>query len=276
MSRHSDTVAMILAAGEGTRMRPLTHYCPKPLLPFGGIPILERIAARLTPLHLHAIGINAHHLADQLLPWVHTHHPKWITNHEASLLGSGGGVRAMHALLPPSKHFLYHNGDIFTDASIDRLMQEHRAHNAQVTMLLTPAERADGNVGFDPTTLRVTTLPAHDRIVQTQPNATPASFGGIMVFERSLIEELPKDHIAPCIIRDAITPALLRGAHIHALYHAGICSDLGTPARWLHGLRALHAPPFADETLAQLPEPITLRHNGDHVRFVPASERPVP
>lgn len=269
MSSRSDTVAMILAAGEGTRMRPLTHYCPKPLLPFDGIPILERIAAHLTPLHLRAIGINAHHLADQLLPWVHTHHPDWITHHEATLLGSGGGVRAMHALLPPSKHFLYHNGDIFTDASIDRLMHEHRATNAHVTMLLTPAERADGNVGFDPTTLRVTTLPAHDRIVHTQPNATPASFGGIMIFERSLLEQLPKDNPAPCIIRDAVTPALLLGAHIHALYHTGICSDLGTPKRWLQGLASVHSPPFADETLPQLHAPITLRYRNAHVRFVP-------
>lgn len=269
MSDNSDIVGMILAAGEGTRMRPLTRYCPKPLLPFGGVPILERIASTLRPLELRAIGVNAHHLADQLLPWLQTHHPSFARSHEAQLLGSGGGVRAMHALLPPSEHFLYHNGDIYTDASLDALIAMHRQHNADVTMLLTPSATADGNVGFDRNTERVVALPSHHDIERTQSAFEPASFGGIMVFKRSLVDRLPADTLAPCIIRDAITPLLLDGGTIQGMFHRGAFSDLGTHDRWIAGLQSIASPPFADEQLPGLPEAITLRSGEFSVRFTP-------
>lgn len=269
MSENSDVVGMILAAGEGTRMRPLTHYCPKPLLPFAGTPILERIAQNLEPLHLQAIGINAHHLADQLIDWTHAHHADWITYREPTLLGSGGGVRAMHKMLPPSAHFLYHNGDIFTDAPLHQLIAEHRRTHAHVTMLLTRSEKADGNVGYMPINGRIVALPSHHRIEQITEHFERASFGGIMIFERSLIDRLPKDPCAPCIIRDAITPALLQGSHIQAFYHDGIFSDLGTPSRWIDGLRSIQDPPFADEVLSQLDAPIVLQSGADKINFVP-------
>lgn len=270
MSPHPHTVGMILAAGEGTRMRPLTHHCPKPLLPFGGKPIVERIAERLTPLGLKAFGINAHHLSNQVVRWVEREHPAWITHHEQELLGSGGGVRAMHQRLPPSRDFLYHNGDIFTDAPLDKLLALHQDRGARVTMLLTPSAKADGNVGFDPTTGRIVALPSHTEIERIAADFEPVSFGGIMVFERSLIERLPKDAPTPCIIRDAITPELLDGGIIQGMYHQGVFSDLGTHARWIDGLHALGPPPFADEVLPGLPAPITLRSDRGAVRFVPS------
>src|SRR5690625_754442 len=90
-----------------------------------------------------------------------------------------------------------------------------------------------------------------------------------MIFERSLLDRLPEDEPAPCIIRDALTPSLLDGAHIHALYHRGLFSDLGTHDRWIDGLRTIQKPPFQDEVLASLPAPIVLKSGGDQVRFVP-------
>lgn len=269
MSAHNDTVGMILAAGEGTRMRPLTHHCPKPLLPFHGTPIIERIARSLAPLNLSSVGVNAHHLADVLLPWLRTHYPNFVRNHEEPLLGSGGGVRAMHALLPPSTHFLYHNGDIFTDAPLDELLQRHRASDADVTMLLTTSDAAEGNVGFDSSTARVVALPTHTAMAQTQARFERTSFGGIMVFKRRIIDRLPSDDTTPCIIRDAITPLLLDGGNIQGLFHPGIVSDLGTHDRWISALHTVSSPPFEDEHLALLPQAITLKSDKDSVRFVP-------
>lgn len=269
MSENADIVGMILAAGEGTRMRPLTRYCPKPLLPFGGVPILERIATNLHPLNLRATGVNVHHLADKLLPWLREHHPGFIPSHETQLLGSGGGVRAMHALLPPSAHFLYHNGDIFTDASLPALIALHRRSDADVTMLLTPSASADGNVGYDRESGRVVALPSHDSIETIQENFERTSFGGIMVFKRELIARLPADNPTPCIIRDAITPLLLAGGTLQGLYHTGVFSDLGTHERWIAGLRNIAHPPFEDERIPELPEAVTLRSGGLSVRFRP-------
>lgn len=270
MTDHADIAAMILAAGEGTRLRPLTLHCPKPLLPFLGVPILARIHAKLQALELGAIAINTHHLAPQIEAWTRAHAPAMILSHEPSLLGSGGGVRAMRALLPPVEHLLYHNGDILTDAPLDALIRAHRASNAEVTMLLTAATAADGNLRFDATSGRVVTLPLREGAASVpSPDAVPASFAGIMLFRRAVVDRLPADKAAPCIIRDAIAPMLAEGAHIHGVFHHGRFSDLGTPARWLAGLRSLQAPPFPDEHVAGLPEIITLQDDRDHVRFLP-------
>lgn len=266
-----DIVGMILAAGEGTRMRPLTLYCPKPLLPFQGVPILQRISQNLRELGLLQVGVNAHHLADSLSLWVQQNAPELLVHHEQTLLGSGGGVRAMSERLPTAAHFLYHNGDILTDASLQALIDHHRRTDADVTMLLTAGAAADGNVGFERSTGRIVALPG-----QEGPCAVPCdssertSFGGVMIFRRELIDRLPDDQLAPCIIRQALTPLLLAGGNIQGLFHDGLFSDLGTHERWLAGLRSVQTPPFADEYLHGIPETIVLHGGGDTVRFLPA------
>lgn len=270
MTANADIVAMVLAAGEGTRLRPLTHHCPKPLLPFCGVPVLQRILDNLRALQLAAIGVNTHHLAGTMTQWLHAHAPDVLIHHEAALLGSGGGVRAMSALLPAAEHFLYHNGDVFTDASIQRLIDHHRATDADVTMLLTAGDAADGNVGFETATGRIVALPTHEGIqsvASKEPRRT--SFAGVMLFRRSLPDRLPIDHPAPCIIRDGIAPLMREGGRIQGVFHEGLFSDLGTPERWIAGLRSVQAPPFSDESLPGIPEAITLTDGRDCVRFVP-------
>lgn len=271
MNANTDIVGLVLAAGEGTRLRPLTLYCPKPLLPFHGRPILDRILANLRPLKLGGIGVNTHHLADALQTWLAAHHPDVRISHEPTLLGSGGGVRALCRVLPPADHVLYHNGDIFTDASLPALIAQHRMHKADVTMLLSSAQSADGNVGFDAARGRIVTLPGHSGLhtVPGAHNAQRTSFAGILIMRRHVWERLPIDATAPCIIRDAITPLLLEGGAIHGVLHHGHFSDLGTPARWLAGLASVQEAPFDDETVDGLPEAITLQDNGRSVRFLP-------
>ena len=270
MSDNQDIVGMILAAGEGTRMRPLTLYCPKPLLPFQGVPDLQRIAENLRELGLLQVGLNAHHLADQLIAWAQQHAPELLLHHEETLLGSGGGVRAMSERLPAAEHFLYHNGDILTDAPLQALIDHHRRTQADATMLLTSGAAADGNVGFERSTGRVVALPGENGLCEVPSVAAErTSFGGVMIFRRVVIDRLPSDQLAPCIIRQALTPLLRDGGHIQGVFHDGLFSDLGTHERWLAGLRSVQAPPFADEYVAGLPDVITLRGGDDRVRFLP-------
>ncbi len=105
--------AVILAAGLGMRMRPLTLTTPKPLLPLAGKPLLAHILD-----HLHAAGItriivNAHHLAPQIEDFLHSYQNVEII-HEALLLDTGGAIAAMlaHNKLGPAP-FLVVNSDIF-------------------------------------------------------------------------------------------------------------------------------------------------------------------
>lgn len=271
MTNHLDIVAMVLAAGEGTRMRPLTYDCPKPLLPFRGRPILSYILENIQEAGLSAVSVNTHHLAAHLHTWLHANAPQVTVHHEPVLLGSGGGVRAMDRQGPRAAQILYHNGDILTDADLGAMFAHHKAQNADVTMLVVAPEAADGSLRYCPRSGAISQLPSHHGPVQGPEDVgIPVSFGGIMIFRRELLERLPHDVEAPCILRDAITPAFLDGARVIAFAHAGRWSDLGTPARWLEGLRAYQAPPFADETIAGLSAPVVLSDGADQVRFIPA------
>lgn len=264
---NADITGILLAAGEGTRMRPLTHFCPKPLLPFLGRPILSHILEKIRGLRLSGTGINAHHLRPALEAWVRAHAPELVLSVEDELLGSGGGARAIAAKLPRTDHYLYHNGDILSDAGLDAMIAQHRATDADVTMLVVGPEAADGSLRYSPSTQRVTRLPAHSGFVaRPQDDDQAVSFGGIMLFKRAILDALPPTP-APCILRDAVTPALHAGARVMGFPHGGRWSDLGTHARWLDGLRQHAAPPFADEILPGLPEPVLLDDGESRVLF---------
>lgn len=270
MSVDNSIIGLVLAAGEGTRLRPLTLVAPKPLIPFRGRPIISYILENIESASISRICVNAYYKHDVLNAWLGQNAAQISVSVEEVLLGSGGGVRRMAALLPQANHYLYHNGDILTDARLDDLISTHLASEAEVTMLVVSPEAADGNVGFSPSTGRITRLPAHGGVAeQPAQDAERVSFGGIMLFKRSIIERLPAEIQTPCIIRDAISPALQEGAKIIGLKHAGKWSDLGTHERWIDGLKQYSSPPFADEYLTGLVAPVEISDGKDSVRFLP-------
>ncbi len=90
--------AMILTAGLGTRMRPLTNTCPKPLLPLNGLPLLDYSVQLLQQAGIRHIGLNSHHLAEQIEAWLEgarARYPdiRFDLSYEPQLLDSGGGLR---------------------------------------------------------------------------------------------------------------------------------------------------------------------------------------
>ncbi|MBM3602654.1 MAG: nucleotidyltransferase family protein [Alphaproteobacteria bacterium] len=92
------TKAMILTAGLGTRMRPLTNTCPKPLLPLNGQPLLDYSVQLLQQVGIRHIGLNSHHLAEQIEAWLQGargRYPdiRFDLSYEPQLLDSGGGLR---------------------------------------------------------------------------------------------------------------------------------------------------------------------------------------
>ena len=107
--------AMLLAAGLGTRMRPLTDRTPKPLLPLGGKPLIDHALDRLAAFGVATVVVNAHWQAGRL----HAHlaarqarAPRTVLRPETALLETGGGVKAALDLLGPAPFFVV-NGDAF-------------------------------------------------------------------------------------------------------------------------------------------------------------------
>lgn len=145
---------MIVAAGLGTRLSPLTHLRPKPALPVRGLPL---IAYQLMLLHTHDISeviINTHHLPDELEAAARKHCPSGMTlgfSHEREILGTGGGIRRVADFLAESDPCVILAGDMLLDVDLSALVERHRARADAVTMLLRDDPRAEqfGTIGVD-------------------------------------------------------------------------------------------------------------------------------
>jgi len=146
--------AMILGAGLGTRLRPLTDLRPKPALPVRGLPVLAYTLALLARHGVREVAINLHHLPDQVRAVAERHRPEGMAlhfSHEPELLGTGGGIRQLAAFLRESDPCLVLAGDMILDADLVRLLAVHRDRENSVTLLLRADPRAAnfGTIGID-------------------------------------------------------------------------------------------------------------------------------
>lgn len=127
--------AIILAAGEGRRLRPLTLTCPKPMLPVGGRPLLEHNILLLRSHGIREIAINLHYLPHVITDYF-GEGEKWdVSLHysfEETLLGSAGAVKKIHPFFDDTFVMLY--GDLFTLVDLQPIIAHHRALGAQVTI----------------------------------------------------------------------------------------------------------------------------------------------
>ncbi len=129
--------AMILAAGLGTRLRPLTDTQPKALIPFKGVPLLERIIRNLVSAGIDYIVVNAHHYTGEVINFVEGLDlggaRLFISDESDGLMDTGG------ALLKAREHFqdedfLVHNVDVITNLDIPALIQSHTKGKALATL----------------------------------------------------------------------------------------------------------------------------------------------
>lgn len=190
--------AMILAAGLGTRLRPLTHVRPKVLAPVMGVPLLDFWISQLGQAGFEAVIINAHHLPEKLVAAVRGR--DWPLPVEVAvercLLGTAGGIRNVLDFFGRAP-FVVVNGDIICQLDFARLYQEHMQAASPVSMLLHdwPAFNnvavANGVVcGFGDG--------AH-AFAQEQPAVRQLAFTGIHVIDPSVLRLLPRGQAAEII-----------------------------------------------------------------------------
>ncbi len=145
---------MIVAAGLGTRMRPLSDLRPKPAMPVRGIPLLAYPLALLARHGVTEVVISAHHLPDELMAAARRYRPAGVELHfsvENELLGTGGGIRRVASFLRESDPCLIVGGDMLVDADLAVLMERHRSHGDAWTLLLRNDSRGAefGTIGLD-------------------------------------------------------------------------------------------------------------------------------
>lgn len=146
--------AMIVAAGLGTRLRPLTHLRPKPVVPVRGLPLVAYPLALLAAHGVREVVINTHHLPERLRSAAEASCPPGMAlrfSHEAELLGTGGGIRRAAAFLRESDPCLILGGDMVLDYDLGALVAGHRARADAITLLLREDRRAKafGTIGVD-------------------------------------------------------------------------------------------------------------------------------
>jgi NDP-sugar pyrophosphorylase family protein len=130
--------AIILAAGLGTRLKPLTDQRPKALVPFKGKPMVERIIMNLANAGVGQILVNVHHFADQVkefLGHLETGGVKlYISDETRELMDTGGALLQARDFLKGDDQFIVHNVDVFTNLDIGGLIQSHLDGNALATL----------------------------------------------------------------------------------------------------------------------------------------------
>jgi len=130
--------AMVLAAGVGSRLDPLTTQLPKPLVPVGNVPVMEHIINLLSEHGVTDIIANLHYLPEKLIEYFgdgSSFGTKLTWHHEKELSGDAGGVRACRTFLQDGT-FLVLMGDLLTDTSISDIVKAHKAKKALATVAI--------------------------------------------------------------------------------------------------------------------------------------------
>lgn len=232
-ARAAIDTAMVLAAGLGTRMRPITDRVPKPLVTVGGRTLLDHTLDPLAAAGVRTAVVNVHHLADQIERAVagRTSPRVVISDERAELLDSGGGV--VKALAHLGEAFFLRNADSFwLDAGADNLVRMIEAFDpAQMESLLllapTPLRQETGaptSVGFDgPGDFF---LDAAGRLTRRGAAATaPFAYAGAAILTKDPFLGRP---VAPFSLNAIWNDQIARGA-LHGLVLDGLWLHVGTP-----------------------------------------------
>jgi NDP-sugar pyrophosphorylase family protein len=244
--------AMVLAAGQGMRLRPLTEQNPKALVPVAGRAMIEYPLLLLRHYGIRDVVINLHHHGDQIVDYLGSGEKYGLQitySKELALLGTGGGLLKAKPFLKDGA-FIVINTDVLIDLSLADLITFHKNKKASATLVLRPDQLADqyGSIETD----------AEGRICRfldtriSSPSGAGGRklmFTGVQILEPNVFDSTDFDcasekfsttrHVYPHMLR--------RGEAIYGYHFKGYWQDLGTAARirqaeedMVHGKAKLH------------------------------------
>ena len=225
---------MIMAAGLGTRLYPLTGALPKPMVPILNRPALEHIVRLLAEHGVTEAVVNLHHFPDIITRYFGDGSPWGVSLHyafEEVLLGTAGGVKNNQAFLGGGS-FLVMSGDALTDVHLGEMFEAHRRRGSIATLAVTEVA--------DPSEYGVVVTDEQQRVVgfQEKPSAEEALSHlcncGIYVFEPGIFERIPAGtfydfgrQVLPELVADGVP------FHVHRV--CGYWSDVGSLGEYSRG-----------------------------------------
>ncbi|EJL81433.1 Nucleoside-diphosphate-sugar pyrophosphorylase family protein [Herbaspirillum sp. CF444] len=236
--------ALLLAAGFGTRLRPLTNYVPKCMVPVGGRPLLDYWLEALVSSGFKEILINTHYLAPLVVEYVNrsTWSPYVRFVHESHLLGTGGTIVANQAFIAGESVLVAH-ADNLTLFNVPAFCDAHRRRpsSTEMTMMLfeTDDPRSCGIVECDE---RGVVSAFHEKVQNPPSNLANAA---VYIFEPSVIRLMAETGGDGLDISTQVIP-LLTGrinTYLNQTYHR----DIGTVASWKQANRDFQATSFSPQ-----------------------------
>jgi mannose-1-phosphate guanylyltransferase len=211
------TSALILAAGFGTRLRPLTLELPKPLVPVGDRPPLAHIAARCRAAGVERLVANAHHEHGKISSIIKELSLNIDVVVEAEIQGTAGGVAGARGHFDAGAVLVW-NGDILTEAPVQTLLAMANERDAQV-LAVSPRPIGEGTVGLDDDGCVVRL-----RGKSYGREAASGDYIGVMALGSSVVAGLPE---RGCLMADVAMPTLAAGGKVWTVPTRAPWSDLG-------------------------------------------------
>ncbi|GIJ61523.1 nucleotidyltransferase family protein [Virgisporangium aurantiacum] len=226
----SDVCAVVLAAGEGTRLRPLTADLPKALCPVGNVPLLDRALARVTALGLDA-AVNACYLGSQVVAHVGTR--AFVGVEPGDPWGTSGGLARLRDWID-GRGVLVGNADAYLSSAT-------RAPGPDIAGMVD---------GWDGGTVRILGVPAGDRPAEFGPYR----FAGFSLLPWTVVRDLPVER--GDLVRTAWRPAE-RAGRLEVVPFDGTYLDTGTPETYLAANLHAAAPGSLVDPTAVVTAPVT-------------------
>jgi len=214
--------AILLAAGFGSRLAPLTQEIPKPLLPFRGEPMAGRALRMLRAWGVREVAVNLHHRADVLLRELPRLCPPGMRlsfSYEPEILGTGGALRRLAWFPDPDEPFWLLNADVVMDLNPAPLLRAYRAHRPVAALWMIP--------DAGPRTVRVEAQQVRDF------RGAGMTFSGLHLVSPELLRHLPATECFSSVIT-AYESSMGQGRAVLGITVPGsVWADIGTPEQWL-------------------------------------------
>ncbi len=218
--------AMILAAGFGKRMRPLTLERPKPLIEVAGAPLINHVMARLRAHGVRKAVVNMHWLAGQIAAWAASQIPPpeiLLSDESDDILETGGGLKKALPLLGKEAFFALNSDSFWLDGetpALSRLAATWDDARMDCLVLTAPLERAVGYAGkgdfvIDP----------QGRIIRAPGGEGAQAFTGVYIVHPRLFAHAPEGAFSMNLLFDA---AMTQG-RMYGISHDGLWLHVGTP-----------------------------------------------
>jgi len=226
--------AMVLAAGYGTRLRPVTYTIPKPIVPLAGRPLMGWAVEALLAAGINDFVVNLHHLPEAIERYLRDRYDgraRFEFSFEPEILGTGGGVRKVRPLLENDLEFFLVNGDTVQFPPYDALRAARNERDALAGLTLRHPPEGD----------RFTPVYFDDGAITGFGNGTGdvLMFSGTHLISKRIFDYLPEKDFSG-IVDEVYQPLIDSGRErISGVVDDGLWFDIGTPQRYMTASRTL-------------------------------------